>query len=50
MGNIVDAIPFKGECCFHLILYYIYHVTLLCDLVVVNLLSQPLTQIVRLIT
>ena len=43
MGNVVDVILFKGECCFHLILHYIYHVILLRDLVVVNPLPQPPT-------
>ena len=27
MGNMVDAILFEGECCFHLILHHIYYVT-----------------------
>ena len=27
MGNVVDAIPFEGECCFHPILHHICHVT-----------------------
>ena len=47
MGNIVNAIPFEGECCFHPILYHIHHVTLSRDSVVVNLLPQPPTQIVN---
>ena len=37
MGNIVDAIPFKGECCFHPILHHIHHVIVSRDSVVVNL-------------
>jgi len=37
MDNVVDAIPFKGECCFYLILHHIHHMTISRDLVVVNL-------------
>ena len=37
MGNIVDTIPFKGECCFHPILYHIYHMIVSRDSVVINL-------------
>ena len=41
MDNVVDAIPFEGECCFHLILHYIHHMTISCDSVVIN--SSPCT-------
>ena len=28
MGNVVDAIPFEGECYFHLILHYVIWLSL----------------------
>ena len=43
MGNVVDAIPFKGGVLFSPDI-------ISRDLVVVNLLSQPPTQIVQSIT
>ena len=41
MDNVVDAIPFEGECCFHLILHHIHHVTWLSST------FTPPTQIVN---
>ena len=46
ISNVVNAILFEGECCFHPILHHIHHVTLSRDLVIINLLPQPPTQIV----
>ena len=43
MGNMVDVIPFKGECCFHLILYHIYHMTVSCNVTdLINRIVQVL--------